>query len=68
MKPHSFTLSADEYGAPWFDQAELVLVCRKRMSVPMEEERIPADVREKQYHGDYHEMYWGEIVEALKKV
>ena len=48
--------------------AELVLVCRKRMSVPMEEERIPADVREKQYHGDYHEMYWGEIVEALKKV
>ena len=61
-------MASDEYGVPWFEQAELVLVCRKRMSVPMEEERIPADVREKQYRGDYHEMYWGEIVEALKKV
>ena len=67
VKECGFTVVADEYGAPWFDQAELVLVCRKRMSVPMEEERIPADVREKQYHGDYHEMYWGEIVEALIK-
>ena len=68
VKECGFTVAADEYGAPWFEQAELVLVCRKRMSVPMEEDRIPADVREKQYHGDYHEMYWGEIVEALKKV
>ena len=25
-------------------------------------------VKEKWYKGDYHTMYWGEIVEALKKV
>ena len=68
VKECGFTVAAGEGGAPYFEQAELVLVCRKRMSVPMEENRIPADVREKQYHGDYHEMYWGEIVEALKKV
>ena len=68
VKECGFTLAADEYGASWFDQAELVLVCRKRMSVPMDEAAMPEDVKNKWYKGDYHTMYWGEIVEALKKV
>ena len=29
---------------------------------------IREDVKDKWYKGDYHTMYWGEIVEALKKV
>ena len=55
-------------GAPYFEQAELVLVCRKRMAMPMDPAAMPEDVKEKWYEGDYHTMYWGEIVEALKKV
>ena len=68
VKECGFTVASGAGNAPYFEQADLVLVCRKRMSVPMEEDRIPADVRAKQYHDDYHEIYWGEIVEALKKV
>lgn len=67
VKECGFTVAAGESGAPYFEEAELVLVCRKRMVQKMEESLIPADVREKWYEGDYHYMYWGEIVEALKK-
>ena len=64
-----FTVAASETGrAPYFEQAELVLVCRKRMVMPMDPAAMPEDVKEKWYHEDYHTMYWGEIVEALKKV
>ena len=45
-----------------------MLVCRKRMAMPMDEAAMPEDVKDKWYKGDYHTMYWGEIVEALKKV
>ena len=68
VKECGFTVAAGEGNAPYFEQAELVLVCRKRMSVPMDEAAMPEDVKTKWYKGDYHEMYWGEIVEALKKV
>ena len=62
-----FTVAAAECGAPYFEQAELVLVCRKRMVLPMAESAIPDDVKARHYKGDYHDIYWGEIVEVLKK-
>ena len=65
VKECGFTVAEGEGGAPYFEQAELVLVCRKRMAVPMDPAAIPEDVKEKWYEGDYHTMYWGEIVEAL---
>ena len=68
VKECGFTVAAGEGGAPYFEQAELVLVCRKRMAMPMDPAAMPEDVKEKWYKGDYHTMYWGEIVEALKKV
>ena len=68
VKECGFTVAAGEGGAPYFEQAELVLVCRKRMAMPMDEAAMPEDVKDKWYKGDYHTMYWGEIVEALKKV
>ena len=68
VKECGFTVCSGEGGAPYFEQAELVLVCRKRMVMPMDPAAMPEDVKEKWYHGDYHDMYWGEIVEALKKV
>ena len=67
VKECGFTVAEGEGGAPYFEQAELVLVCRKRMAVPMDPAAMPEDVKEKWYEGDYHTMYWGEIVEALVK-
>ncbi|MDE6590764.1 MAG: flavin reductase [Oscillospiraceae bacterium] len=68
VKECGFTVAAAQGGAPYFEQAELVLVCRKRMAMPMDPAAMPEDVKEKWYKGDYHTMYWGEVVEALKKV
>lgn len=68
VKACGFTVAAGAGGAPYFEEAELVLVCRKRMAVPMDPAAMPEDVKEKWYKGDYHTMYWGEIVEALQKV
>ena len=66
MKECGFTVQAAECGAPYFDQAELVLVCRKRFVQPMDPANIPQDVKEKWYpQQDYHTMYIGQIVEAL---
>ena len=68
VKECGFTVAAGAGNAPYFEQAELVLVCRKRMVIPMDEAAMPEDEKNKWYKGDYHTMYWGEIVEALKKV
>ena len=69
VKECGFTVAAAECGAPYFEQAELVLVCRRRMAMPMDPALMPEDVKDKWYPDrDYHTMYWGEIVEALQKV
>lgn len=62
-----FTVAEAACGAPYFEQAQLVLVCRKRMVLPMDPAAIPDEVKRKQYKGDYHDIYWGEIVEVLQK-
>ena len=63
-----FTVCAAACGAPYFEEADLVLVCRKRFAQPMDPAAIPADVKEKYYQAeDYHTLYIGEIVEVLKK-
>ena len=63
-----FTVAMAQEGAPYFEQADLVLVCRKRFAQAMDPANIPLDVREKWYpEEDYHTMYIGEIVEVLKK-
>ncbi len=64
IKECGFTVMAGEGNAPYFAQANLVLVCRKRMVMPMDPGAIPEDVKEKWYNNDYHDIYWGEIVEA----
>ena len=62
-----------QYGAgeaPYFEEAELVLVCRKLYAQDMEssavlDERIPKFYTEK--IGNWHRIYCGEIVEAYTK-
>lgn len=59
---------AELEGGIGFEQAELVLVCRKRFAQPMDPDCIAQEITEKQYpQKDYHTMYIGEIVEALVK-
>ena len=66
IKECGFTVKTAECGAPYFEQAKLVLVCRKRFAQPMDPALIPQDVKEKWYpQQDYHTLYIGEIVECL---
>ena len=68
VKECGFTVKAAACGAPYFEEAELVIVCRKRDVQDFDPAAIPADVKEKQYpNEDYHTMYIGEIVEVLSK-
>ena len=65
VKECGFTVRTAACGAPYFEQARLVLVCRKRFAQEMDPARIPQDVKEKLYpEQDYHTMYIGEFVEA----
>lgn len=56
-------------GCTWFAEAKLVLVCRKLYVAPLLEEGfVDKSIVEQCYPGkDFHEMYFGEIVEALVK-
>ena len=68
VKECGITVKTAACGAPYFEEAELVLVCRKRFAQDMDPANIPQDIKEKWYpNQDYHTMYIGEIVEALKK-
>ena len=68
VKECGFTVKTAECGAPYFEEASLVLVCRKRFVQSMDPQLIPDDVKERWYpQKDYHTMYIGEIVEALTK-
>lgn len=68
VKECGFTVKAAECGAPYFEEAELVLVCRKRFAQPMDPDRIPQEIKDKWYpQKDYHTMYIGEIIEILAR-
>lgn len=68
VKACGFTVRTAACGAPYFEEAELVLVCRKRFAQEMDPANIPQDVKEKWYpNQDYHTLYIGQIVEVLTK-
>lgn len=54
--------------SPYFEQAKLVLVCRKLYSQFLNEESLYDKSLKSNYeNNDYHKMYVGEIVKALIK-
>lgn len=55
-------------GQPAFEEASLVLVCRKRCAGKIEPEQILHDETLEKWYGDkdYHSMYIGEIVAAYE--
>ncbi len=58
-----------EDGVPYFEQARLVLICKKLYAQPLCEEGVlGGDSVLKHYNGDeYHKMYVSEILEVLTK-
>ena len=68
-KECGFTVAEAEGGAPYFAEAELVLVCRKAYWQDMDPAHfLDPEVDGKWYPGkDYHRIFIGEIVEALRK-
>ena len=68
VKECGFTVRTAECGAPYFEEAELVMVCRKRFSQPMDPDRIPQELKTKWYpKKDYQILYIGEIIEVLAR-
>ena len=68
IKECGFTVACSAGGAPYVEQARLVLVCRKRYAQDMDPNAMPADVKETWYpNKDYHTMYVGQIVEVYTK-
>lgn len=59
----------DDLSAPYYAEAELVLVCRKLYEQDMEPESfVDKDIDGKNYPGkDYHRMFVGEIEAVLKR-
>lgn len=64
-----FHTAWSDCGAPYFEEAELVLVCRKLYRQDLDPECFldPSVDRDCYPTHDYHRMYIGEIVEAYEK-
>ena len=57
-----------EDGIPYFEEARLVLVCKKLYAQDLNEESIIEEAVKTNYNGDdYHRMYASEIVAVLQK-
>lgn len=68
VKECGFTVLAGEGNAPYFAEAELVLVCKKAYWQDLDPSHFLDPDIEKHYEKhDYHRMYIGEIVEAYRK-
>ncbi|NCE63449.1 flavin reductase family protein [Pseudoflavonifractor sp. 524-17] len=69
VKECGFTVAAARNGAPYFEEAQLVLVCRKLYWQDLEGSHfLDKEIDKACYpERDYHRMFIGEIVEVLKK-
>lgn len=70
IKECGFTMQAADCGAPYMEEAELVLVCKKQYAQPMDAGYLTEGdaIDQRWYPGhDWHTMYIGQIVEAYTK-
>ena len=62
------TVAYTQEGAPYFEEAELVLVCKKMYHQDFDPKGFCLERLSGLYtQQDYHTMYVGEVVQALKK-
>jgi flavin reductase (DIM6/NTAB) family NADH-FMN oxidoreductase RutF len=67
-KESGLTPCLTDCGAVYFEEAELVIVCKKIYFHDFEPENfLTPEIAGVYEHGDYHRMYVGEIVEVLQK-
>ena len=70
FKDCELTVAYGAGDAPYVEEAEWVLVCRKLYAQDMAGEFVNGDERVLSFygaHGNWHKMYVGEVVEAYKK-
>ena len=68
VKETGLTPAFTDEGVPYFEEARLVLVCKKMYSQFLNEESITdSESVAKWYNDDYHKMYISEIVKVLQK-
>ena len=68
VKETGFTPAFAECGAPYFEEAKLVLVCKKMYFDDFKPENFLDETIDGLYHeNDYHRIFVGEILEVLKK-
>ena len=68
VKETGLTPAFTEDGVPYFEEAKLVLVCKKMYSQFLNEESIEdTESVAKWYDNDYHKMYVSEITKVLVK-
>ena len=68
VKECGFTVAGAACGAPYFEEAELVLVCKKMYHQDFDPKGFCYERLSGLYaNQDYHTMYVGEVVQALKK-
>ena len=59
---------ADADGAPYVQEADLVLVCQKRYWNDLDPAHMDPEALEHYQAQDYHRMYLGEITQVLRRV
>lgn len=62
-----FTLRMEGEHAPYFEEAQLVLVCKKLYWNDLDPKNLDSDLLEWYPDKDFHRMYLGEITKALWK-
>ncbi len=69
VKECGFAVAYSQNGTPYFEQAELVLICEKLYVDELKQEKfLDTAVAEKCYpNRDWHTFYIGKVVEVLKK-
>lgn len=68
VKETGFTPAFADCGAVYFEEANLVIVCKKIYTTNFVPEGMDASILENKYsENDFHRVYIGEIIEVLKK-
>lgn len=58
----------EEQNTVYFEEAEIVLICKKLYTHDFKKEDLPEFVKEKVYkNGDYHRLFIGEIMTCYKR-
>ena len=57
-------IALSQIACPGFEEAELILECRKTYFSNLDPQHFLADFIAPNYKGDYHRMYFGEVVAA----